>query len=40
MLVILRVVADRAGVGVRVLDGVMQSVDDRLLLGGNVDQVW
>ena len=38
--VILCIVADGMGVGKRLRHGVMQSVDDRRLLGGNVDQVW
>jgi hypothetical protein len=38
--VILGIVADGMGVGKRLRHGVMQPVDDRRLLGGNVDQVW
>ena len=38
--VILGIVADGMGVCLRLRHGVMQPVDDRRLLGGNVDQVW
>ena len=38
--VILGIVANGMSVGKRLRHGVMQPVDDRRLLGGNVDQVW
>ena len=38
--VILSIVADGMGIGHRLRHAVMESVDDRRLLGADVDQVW
>ena len=40
VVIVLGIVADSGRIGERFGHAVMQPVDDRRLLGGNVDQVW